>query len=383
MSKGVMYIALTVVALGALALVANPASVAVAEDDGDCCTELVEALDNMCSELTQMNETLAGEETKKPKVEWEGIAGPPGSVVDGGTYAEAIAAEVAAATGDRFAIQFNPSTGTPTQDFDAIDAREKDIGMMLGQPVDQLGPAQSLFSGPEALLSAAELPLWYLAEGQDLFQQMLSVTNVRGVDGGWMVGPTQVFLHSAEAIDTISGFAGLKIRVWGPAGEVFEAWEAYRVSMPGREIYKAFEDELIDACEFGTLSTNWAMRFAEVSDYVYLSECRAPGAVTLGVNQDSWSELPDEFKVIFEAVAADQATELYERSCEEDLWAYEQFQDYPDCTVERLAPEIESAFITKMNEVYDNMAAEDGFLAEVLASQREFQEAYRTVWPRL
>lgn len=380
MSKGVMYIAVTVVALGALALVAGPASVAVAEDDGGCCTELVEALDNMCSELTQMNETLAGEETKKPKIEWEGIAGPPGSVVDAGTYAEAIAAEVAAATGDRFAIEFNPSTGTPTQDFDAIDTREKDITITLGQPVDQFGPAQSLFSGPEALLSAAELPLWYLAEGQDLLQQMLSGTNVRGVDGGRLVGPTQVFLHSAVAIDTISDFAGLKIRVWGPVGEVFEAWEAYRVSMPGREIYEAMENGWIHAFEFGTLSTNWSMAFAEVSDYVYLSECRAPSTSPLLVNQESWSELPDEFKVIFEAVAADQAMELYERWCEDDLLAYEQFQN-AGCTVERLDPEIESAFVTKMNEVYDDLAAEDAFLTEVLASQREFLQDFRTVWP--
>ena len=50
--------------------------------------------------------------------------------------------------------------------------------------------------------------------------------------------------------------------------------------------------------------------------------------------------------------------------------------------MERLATEVESAFLTEMNDVYGDKAAVEPAFAEVLASQRDFQETFRSGWPR-
>jgi TRAP-type mannitol/chloroaromatic compound transport system substrate-binding protein len=106
---------------------------------------------------------------------------------------------------------------------------------------------------------------------------------------------------SNKEIKTVADFKGLKFRGTGWSTKVVNEMGASGVMMPYQDVYSALERGLIDACEVGTPSGNWDLKFHEVVKYQGF-----PGIHKLWetagimINLDTWNKLPKDLQVIFE-----------------------------------------------------------------------------------
>jgi len=394
MKKKLAMLLVAVVAIVSLAVVTTaPQPVALAEEDEDYeGTALIEAIGEITAELHNISETLKGltpeeEKVKKGNIQWAGVSQVGGPMLE--SLQEMCDAIFDASDGRLQLTLLPPEEGPPGAEmFDAVDSGDIDFAVTPSMWWTDNFSAAELFCTRNGGMSPMEKYLWLISGGgAELAQEMIDGYNVYLVPGGGCMHTPDVFLHSSVPIDSVADLDGLKIRASGDSEAIFNELGAETVLLPPGEIYKAMEEERIDACDFSSPCLNWLFKFHEVAEYVYLSEGRTPhGYMPFLVNQDSWNELPYDLKVIVERITREEAITSYAEACQCDIEALEKFRGYCCseycCTVEPLSPDIEQAFLAAANAYYDGLAAGDPFYAEVLESQREFQETFRDTWPR-
>lgn len=278
-------------------------------------------------------------------------------------------------------LEFKPFTGgsivPATKEMDPIDSGVIDGTYTCTMYNLDKWPSAGLFSARPGGLSAAAFRVWFdMAGGVDLCNEMVEgydVVALRGV----CPQPPEIFLHSKVKVETVDDIEGLRIRTAGDGGEVLTRMGASVVFMPGGELYEAMERGVIDAFEYSSPSTDWAMSFQEIAKYVIFSEVRAPSdALVFYLKKSKWEALPDDLKqIVIDAVEA--KTQLHQEWLENDnLAAVGKFRDY-GCELYHLPEDVERALLEEAKEFYDEKAAEQGGLfAEILESQREFRKAY-------
>ena len=119
--------------------------------------------------------------------------------------------------------------------------------------------------------------------------------------GLFYVGPIQHdanIIHSKKPISSLADLKGLKLRVpGGMVAEVFQAFGASTVSLPGSDIFPALEKGTIDAADYVGPAVNWDLGFAQVTKYIFfgppglMSVYQAVDLMDLTVNMGAWKRL--------------------------------------------------------------------------------------------
>jgi TRAP-type mannitol/chloroaromatic compound transport system substrate-binding protein len=234
--------------------------------------------------------------------------------------------------------------------------------------------AAGLFHQRVGGLTAVQLIMWTLMEGNEfaarMYEEKLNVHYV----GAARISPPEIFAHSKVPIETIDDIKGLKMRAIGESGEVMKAAGMATVYIPGGELYEACARGVIDAFEYESPAGDWPMGFHEVAEYTYLSPVRAP---TMGygfwVNADSWAELTPDLKKIVE-MAVNAELQVFHPECVVgDAEALDKYLEYGSI-VRQLPKEVEDYLISVGDEFYAEKAAADPVYAEIIESQNKFRE---------
>lgn len=119
--------------------------------------------------------------------------------------------------------------------------------------------------------------------------------------GLFYVGPIQHdanIIHSKVPIRSLDDLKGLKLRVpGGMVSEVFQAFGASTVSLPGSDIFPALEKGTIDAADYVGPAVNWDLGFQQVTKYIFMgppgtmSLYQAVDLMDLTVNLGAWKRL--------------------------------------------------------------------------------------------
>lgn len=113
--------------------------------------------------------------------------------------------------------------------------------------------------------------------------------------GGWF----------RKEIETLNDIKGLKIRIPGLAGEVFQRLGAVPQQIPGSDIYTSLEKGTIDAAEWVGPLDDMKLGLNKVAPhYYYPGWWEGSAQVDLFVNTSAFEQLPDEYKAIIEAASA-------------------------------------------------------------------------------
>jgi len=375
---------LAAVAIVSLVVVGFAVKPMARAQEGEEQSEPIGTIGEITTELRTMNdnfERLIEVMEEEEVFEWTGQAqiGPGNPIYES---MQRMCQSMLDASGGRLKLEFVPSPD-PQGAFDQLNAGEIDFVIMHFAFWKDKFPAGELFTMRLGGMSPMEKYLWFISGGgAELAQQMIGAYNVHLVPGGGQLTTPETFLNSNAKIKVPGDLVDLKIRTAGDGAEIFNMMGAKPVFMPAREIYEALQEGWIDAAEFASPCLDWTMKFYEVVENVYVSECRASHQfLAFLVNKTSWEELPDDLKVIVEKVSREEAIAGYADVCQGDIEALEWFKDY-GCNVETLSVEVEEAFLDAANEFYDQMAAADPFYAEVLQSQRDFQATFRDTWSR-
>lgn len=289
-------------------------------------------------------------------------------------------------SGGRLVIESHPGGAIVPADTEhhAVDKGILDMASMHSVHWVDISPAGPLFTykigGPTAL----EYYFWFkVGPGLDLANELFARAgfNVKAIAA--MAREPEVFLYTAEPLETVECLDGLKLRLLGDEAVIFDRLGVAPVATPTGEIYDAMAKGVIDGFQHVSFAFDWELGFHEVVRYAYVSPVRAPTCVFLWiVNKDSWAALPEDLQLLVKEVLWAEGIRHYAEISLRETVAAEKWIDY-GVIVKPIPEEIEEAVIREAMRHYAEMAAKCPFYAEVLESLRAWAEAYYATFPRL
>ncbi|MCX8085340.1 MAG: TRAP transporter substrate-binding protein DctP [Rhodocyclaceae bacterium] len=159
-------------------------------------------------------------------------------------------------------------------------------------------------------LEARQMAAW-LAEGggKELLQELfrahglvcLPLGNTGGQMGGWFRKPLR----------TLADLKGLRMRIVGLGGKVMERLGVRSIALPPADIYKALEQNRLDAAEWvGPYDDLKLGLHRLIKYYAYPAWWEAGTQRALYVNQRAWEALSNENQAIVRAAAAETHAEM-------------------------------------------------------------------------
>jgi TRAP-type mannitol/chloroaromatic compound transport system substrate-binding protein len=190
-----------------------------------------------------------------------------------------------------------------------------------------------------------------------------------------VIGP-ELWAHSTKQIRSMSDFKGLKIRVLGDGGSIFNRMGASTISMPPGEIYEALQRGVIDAAENSGPAENLSYGYHEVAKYVYLSSSRGNLDCTLAcVSNDEWAKVPADLKALVEDELRAGKNYQIEHNITADIAALEQMKA-KGAIVNPLPQDIEKEIVKAAATYYAEKRTADPFYDEVMTSLEDWRDAY-------
>jgi TRAP-type mannitol/chloroaromatic compound transport system substrate-binding protein len=292
--------------------------------------------------------------------------------------------KIAAMTDGQFTIDYRGG-GAIVPGWEEVPAAERgvlDFGVTASFVHNEVNKAATLFN---AVLGSTMFPIkmqsWMLNYGHDLYTEMLADAGKTVVTlPGWE-GTPEMFLNTNKPLNTVKDLEGLKVRTAGDDAAIFSMMGASPTSVPPPEIYENMQRGVIDAFQLNAPSIDKSISLYEVVDYTYVSPIRQPAEYhVFYINRDSWNNLPDNFKVIWQAAVLEEAYRYLNETIVADAEAIDFYIDY-GVTVGPPPKEIEDEFIRNSKIFYGDLAAADPFFARVWQSIQDFEKAYDTTYP--
>ena len=108
-----------------------------------------------------------------------------------------------------------------------------------------------------------------------------------------------------KPIESIDDFKGLRMRIPGLAGKVYEQLGVSVKLLPGGEIFPALQRGVIDAAEFVGPYLDRKLGLQKAAKYYYTPGWHEPSNVTeLLINKKTWESLPADLQAVIENAAA-------------------------------------------------------------------------------
>lgn len=175
---------------------------------------------------------------------------------------------------------------------------------------NRMNPAGAFLSSyPLAMRTAAEFDVFYYGLGGIDMAREIWAQN-----GLFFVGPIHHgpnIIHSKKPLRYLDDFRGITMRTpGGMVAEFFQALGAKTVTLPGSEIFGAFERGEIDVADFVGPSINYDYGFSKVTNYIsmgpagYMSIYQPVDLMDLTVSLEAWNALSPQMQQTVEAETA-------------------------------------------------------------------------------
>lgn len=213
------------------------------------------------------------------------------------------------------------------------------------------------------------LELWH--EAYEPYNMIAFPAHNTGVQwGGWFRKP----------IETVDDFQGLKIRIPGLPGAIYEELGAEASVLPGGEIFAALERGVIDAAEYVGPYQDLKMGFHQAADYYYTSGWHEPSTTNeLMINREAWNQLPNELKQIVKVACQSCVIENYMFSEAHNGEALRELVEEHDVDVRRFPDKVVRALYEATMDTLEREANNDEMVAKVHKSYFDFKRNH-DIW---
>ena len=251
----------------------------------------------------------------RPSITWRLASSFPRGLDTIFGAAEVLAARVEAMTEGRFRIRVFPAGEIvpPLQVMDAVQQGTAQVGHTASYYFTGKNPALAFDTCVPFGLTSRQQTAW-LTEGgglelvHQLFSDFGILTFLAGNTGTQMGG------WFKNEIRGVADLEGLKIRIPGLGGKVMSRLGATVQVLGGSEIYPALERGTIDATEWVGPYDDERLGFHKVARYYYYPGWWEPGpSLSYQVNRAAWDKLPQGYREVFTAAAAESATVMQAR----------------------------------------------------------------------
>ena len=187
--------------------------------------------------------------------------------------------------------------------FDAVSQGVAEMGHGAAYYWKGKIPAAVFYTAVPFGMTAQEINGWlHYGDGLTLWRELYAPFGVIPFAGGstgvQMAGWFNKELRSADDLK------GLKMRIPGLAGEVFDASGGTAVRIAGGEVYTSMQTGVIDAVEWVGPYNDRTLGLNEVAEYYYYPGWHEPGAMLeFTVNEQAFASLPKDLQAIVEYAA--------------------------------------------------------------------------------
>lgn len=115
---------------------------------------------------------------------------------------------------------------------------------------------------------------------------------------------SQTVMASHDPLTVPSDYDGLKVRVAGSPGKIYESVGATNVALPAEEIYQSLERGVIDTVMF-PFDNIAANKIYELVDNVTYDGIGAYATSVFAINKDKWDELDEDAREVMAEVTAE------------------------------------------------------------------------------
>ena len=242
-----------------------------------------------------------------PLVEWQMVTSWPPVLATLQDLAKHIAQRVQDLTDGRFLIEV-----ASDQTFlkgktvlDAVQAGTVQCGHTIGHYYTDRNPAFAFGCGMPFGLTPSQQQAWlYEGGGLEIMQTVYADFNAiafpaasTGMQmGGWF----------KREVNTLADLQGLRMRIPGFGGKIFERLGVRPVSLPPTELVAALEQDVLDAAEWIGPHDDEQLKLYEVAPYYYYPGWWEPGSsCDLVINRGAWDQLPLHYQQVLQTVAAE------------------------------------------------------------------------------
>ena len=221
--------------------------------------------------------------------------------------AETFSKSVKAMSGGKFEISVHAG-GEITPPFGVVDAvQQGSVEMAHTAPYYFFGKNEAFALGCAIPfgLNSRQMTAWvYEGNGMKLMREFYAKYNIVHFAGG-NTGAQMGGWYRKE-IKTAADIKGLKMRIGGFAGKVFERMGGVPQNIPGGEIYSALEKGTIDAAEWVGPYDDQKLGFNKVApNYYYPGWWEGGPQLDFYINDKAFNGLSPEYKAIVQAAASE------------------------------------------------------------------------------
>lgn len=187
--------------------------------------------------------------------------------------------------------------------FDAVSSGSVEMGHGGAYYWRGKVPAAQFFTTIPFGMNAQEMNAWlHHGGGMELWRELYAPFNLIPFAGG-NTGIQMAGWFNRE-INSIDDLRGLKMRIPGMAGEVFNRAGGTAVNIPGGELYTALQTGVIDAAEWVGPENDLNFGFQQIAKYYYYPGWQEPGStLELIVNKPAFEALPQDLQAIITIAA--------------------------------------------------------------------------------
>ncbi|HIG42157.1 MAG: TRAP transporter substrate-binding protein [bacterium] len=238
--------------------------------------------------------------------------------------------------------------------FDAVSLGTVEMGHGAAYYWKGKVPVAQFFTAVPFGLTAIEMNGWlYHGGGLALWEELYARYDLVPIPGG-NTGVQMAGWFNKE-INSLDDIKGMKMRIPGLGGEVFERAGGTAINLPGGEIFTSLQTGVIDATEWVGPYNDLVFGLYQVAKYYYYPGWQEPGpTLEFIINKHAHDELPDDLKEIVRVAAKAINEDLLAEYTARNNAALRELVDVHNVQLRRLPDDV----LTELHIIADEMIAE-------------------------
>lgn len=320
---------------------------------------------------------LSGDGVREQRVyRWRMVTTWPRDFPGLGTSAQKFADMVEAMSAGRLQIrvygagEIVPAMGV----FDAVSEGSAEMGHGGSYYWRGKVPAAQFFTTIPFGMNAQEMNAWlHYGGGLELWREVYEPFNLIPFPGG-NTGIQMAGWFNRE-INSIDDWRGLKMRIPGLAGDVFNRAGGSSVNIPGGELYTSLQTGVIDAAEWVGPSNDQAFGFDRIARYYYYPGWQEPGSnLELLVNRPAFQSLPEDLQAIITYASRAISQDMLDQYTARNPVALNEMVAKDGTELRRMPDDVLQRLYEMSQAIYREQAADDPMFRKVWHSYRDFLE---------
>lgn len=261
--------------------------------------------------------------------------------------------------------------------FDVVSSGTIELGHGASYYWKGKSPAMQFFTTVPFGMTAQEMNAWLnygggMALWQELYQPYHVIPLAAGNSGVQMAGWFNKEIHSMDDIK------GLKMRIPGIAGEVFEKIGGTAVNIAGGDLYISLKTGVVDALEWVGPYNDLAMGFQGAAKYYYYPGWHEPGStMEIIVNERAFQQLPADLQAIVKTAAAAVNQSILDELTAKSSRALKTLEQDYHVQLRRLPDDVLQELKIASDQVLEKTVKNDAFAQKVYQSYRAFYQDVR------